>query len=89
MRESSSWLAELARAAPGVDLTLLRMLAAMLSREVGADALLIAADVLRSRAAELLLDGHMRLAADLGMLDAILGGEAKVVSAISRRGSFW
>ena len=51
--------------------------------------MLIAADVLRARAAELLLDGHMRLAADLGMLDAILGGEAKVVSAISRRGSFW
>jgi hypothetical protein len=85
MRNAAAWLVELAYAAPGVDLTLLRLLAATLAHETRADALLIVADVLRGRAAELLLDGNFRLAADLTALDGILGGQAKVAAALAAR----
>lgn len=79
-------LDELIAIAPAVDLTVLRIIAALLAGEASSDALFLVADALRARATELRLEDHHRLADQLSALEPFLMIEA---TRRARRGSFW
>ena len=86
-RDLAAWRADLARAAPSADPTMIRVLARLLGTEADVDALLIAADALEDTVAELLLDDRRRPAAELIALAELIRME--VAGRSNPRGNFW
>jgi hypothetical protein len=80
MRDPTACLSELARVAPGVDRTLLRVLARVLTAEPSADLLLSVSDACEEAAVELVMDGQVRVGAQMVALGGVVAGEATLRS---------
>lgn len=79
-------LTELIDLAPRVDLTVIRILAALLGGETSSDVLFAVADVLRARAVELSIEGLHQMARELRSIATVVAAEATLRAG---RGNFW
>lgn len=84
---SSAWFVHLTEVAPGLDRTILRILARLLAGGADVDALLLVTGALDDAAGELALGGRDRLAAEMRSLRSLL--DARIDELSHRRGTFW
>jgi hypothetical protein len=78
------YLDELTRVAPLTDRTLLRVLARLLARDGASDAVRVANTALAEATTDLMIEGRLRAAGELGALGAIIDRET-----CQGRGNFW
>jgi hypothetical protein len=84
MPDAAAWLDALTGIAPGIDRTMLRVIAHLLATRARPDTLLTVRDALREAAAELIFDRRYRRAAELVAIGAILENAPSL-----RCGAFW
>jgi hypothetical protein len=85
-RDRAEWLSELTAIAPGIDRTMLRIIARVLTCQPSADLLLSVSDACGEATVELMLDGRVTIAAQMMALGGVVAGEATLRS---RRGGVW